>query len=316
MATARLEQTNLNLLLALDALLRESSVSRAAERLGVSQPAMSQTLRQLRQLLDDPILVRSGAAMVATPRAELLAGPLRRGLVELDRVLSGDVDFDPARSRRRFTVAMGDSTVVAVPALLQRLGQLAPEVDIDVVRLDLGRYPGALAAGELDAVVTTSYDRLERGLVSATLYQESFRCLTRAGHPEVELDPRGRITLDRFLALPHALISPRGEGPGVVDTLLQQIGKQRRIALRIPYFLAAPLIVARSELILTAPTALARSFADLYPLDLFLPPLDLPSHEIVLVWHRRYDRDPANLWFRQQITAVATDYAASHGAAQ
>ncbi|MCG8422355.1 MAG: LysR family transcriptional regulator [Proteobacteria bacterium] len=305
METQRLEHINLNLLLALDALLSEVGVSRAAQRLGVSQPAMSQSLRQLRELFDDPLLVRSGGEMALTPKAETLALPLRRALVELQRLLQGDIGFDPTQSQRRFTVAMADSVVGLLPRLLEKMGEEAPSVDLEVRPLVTNHYPERLATGELDVAISTNFDSLTRDVRSEVLFSEPFVCLARKSNPGIVLDESGRLELEAYLALPHALISPRGEGPAVVDTALEALGRKRRIALRVPYFLAAPLVVAHSDLILTAPVRTAREFT--HVLDLFDPPIELPPFDVLLVWHQRFDKDPSNRWFRRLLVAAAKE---------
>ena len=297
-----LAEMNLNLLLALDALLAERSVSRAAARIGVTQPAMSQSLRHLRALFDDALLVRDRGAMVPTPRAEGLGVPLRQALVELQRALDGDAGFDPATAQRRFTLAAGDHVAVTLlPALLEQISAQAPGVDIDVRPLEVRRLQDVLTTGEVDVAMSAGL-ALTGELVQQTLYTSGFACLVRRGHPAV----RGTLDLAQYVALPHALISPRGEGASVVDTVLEAMGKRRRVALRVPYFLAAPLIVARSDLILTAPRLLAETFARTHPLQLIEPPLELPTFDIVQVWHGRYQHDPGHRWLRHTIAASSS----------
>lgn len=299
MERPRLSEINLNLLLALDAILAEKSVSRAARRVGVSQPAMSQSLRQLREIFDDALLVRDRGVMVLTPAAERLALPLRQAMVALQRVLDGPPQFDPATVQRRFTVAAGDyAAVTLLPPLLERASVEAPGVDIDVRPVDLRRVWEPLATGEIDLVLGAA---LEPGgdFVQQVLYTDGFACLARRDHPQV----RGQLDLDQYTGLPHALISPRGEGPTVVDSALEALGKRRRIALRIPYFLAAPLVVARSDLLLTAPRFVAEAFAATHPLQLIEPPLALPTFDVVQVWHQRFHDDAAHQWLRRTIAA-------------
>ena len=306
----RLSEINLNLLLALDAILGEKSVSRAARRVGVSQPAMSQSLRHLREIFDDALLVRDRGTMVLTPAAERLAMPLRQAMIALQRVVDGPAHFDPATVQRRFTLAAGDyAAVTLLPPLLERASIEAPGVDIDVRPVDTRRLWEPLATGEVDIVLGTA---LEPGsdFLQQVLYTDGFACLARRDHPHV----RGRLDIEQYTALPHALISPRGEGPTVVDSALEALGKRRRIALRIPYFLAAPLVVARSDLLLTAPRHVAEAFAATHPLQLLEPPLELPTFDVVQVWHQRYQNDAAHQWLRRTIAVCSPGGSRSAGA--
>ncbi|WP_428263878.1 LysR family transcriptional regulator [Haliangium sp.] len=313
MITPRLTEMNLNLLLALDALLAERSVSAAARRVGVSQPAMSQSLRQLRDLMGDELLVRDRNAMVLTPGAERLAVPLRQALVGLQRALDGEVDFDPARSRRRFVIAAGDHVAVTLlPPLLEHISRAAAGVDIELRPILARRLSADLATGDVDLAIAAYVDAGEE-LVQQRLYRSRFACLVRRGHPQIdpevdpEVAPDAGLTLDQYLALPHALISPTGEGVGVVDTALAALGQRRRVALRVSSFLAAPLVVARSDLILTAPHRVALAFAALAPLTVLDPPLELPGFDTVQVWHRRFQSDPAHRWLRATVAACSPD---------
>lgn len=303
MAEHRLSEINLNLLAALDALLTESNVTRAAARMGITQSAMSHSLRQLREVLDDPILVRGPAGMTPTPRASQLMGPLRRGLSEIRNALVAAPAFDPATAQRDFTLAMSDIfSLQCVPPMLDILAREAPHIDLNVRPSSLGRDADLLEAGELDAALFVALE--DRSVLRARkLYSEDFVCVVREGHPDV----RGALPLDLYVKLSHALISPRGSGMSFVDTALAQRGLARRIALRVPFGLAAPIIVAQSDLVLTAPRSIAETFVRLAPLRLFDPPIEVRGFSVYLVWHERNDRDPAHMWLRDaMVRATAT----------
>lgn len=294
-----LSAINLNLLVALGALLEEANVTRAAARLGVTQSAMSHSLRELRELLGDQLLVRGPRGMLRTPRAEALRGPLRRGLSELERVVAGQVGWSPARDARVFRVAAGDLvSVQLLPSLLERIGREAPRVDLDVRAADLPRSVAQLESGELDVLVALEVDA--PGLRRRALLHDRFACLVRAGHPHVA----DGLDLDLYCRLPHVLIAPRGESGSFVDTALAGLGRARRVALRVPYFLVAPLVVARSDMILTAPASLARELAAHYPLVVLPVPFDLPGFTLHLVWHERFDDDPGHRWLRDAMIAI------------
>jgi DNA-binding transcriptional LysR family regulator len=303
-------ETDLNLVVAFNALAREGSVTRAAHRLGLTQSAMSHALRRLRDLLGDPLLVRGKSGMVLTPRAEAMVVPLRSGLVTIGRALAQPPRFDPLSARRAFTIATLDLfDVLMIPPLLARIREEAPGVDITVVPLSQRTISEQLETGEVDAAVmpqvvgrdTWQPAPLALGILRRTLFRDNFVCLLRADHPQAA---RKRLTLKSYAALSHVLVSPSGEGPGLVDQILAEHGLTRRIALRLPHFHSALAVVAKSDLILTAPTPLALLAAQL-PVKSLKPPLALPDHTVNLVWHERFSHDPGHEWLRELVADVA-----------
>ena len=295
---------DLNLLLAFDVLVRERSVTRAAARLGVTQSAMSHTLRRLRDALDDPLLVRAGGGMVLTPRAEALESPLRAALLMLGRALAGSGGFEPATSRRRFRVSSPDLfDALALPDLLEIVGRTAPQIDL-VFRPFAGpNMTDELETGELDLALIAELDEdpEERppaaGLVRRTVLRDTFSTFLRLEHPLLQ---RTKLTLDDFCAAHHALVSPSAEGLGIVDHALAALGRGRRVALRVSHFYTGAAVIARSDLILSAPTALHKLASHL-PLVTIPPPLPLPAHSLSLLWHSRFSEDPGHRWLRQTI---------------
>lgn len=300
---------DVNLLVAFDTLARERSVTRAAERSGVTQSAMSHTLRRLRDMLGDPLLVRGRGGMVLTPRAQALVVPLRAGLRSLARALAEPEPFDPAQAHRCFRIASPDLfDILATPALLQHLQQHAPGIDLALVPrpADLGQ---ALETGELDLAIEpvlldeqpfTRGPALGSELRQRTLFRDSMRCFVRAGHP---LAGRRRISVKAYAELDHLLVSPTGEGAGLVDRYLREQGLSRRIVLRVPHFSSALAILATTDLVLTAPRSLGRSPLVDDVVD-FAVPLALPEHAIAMVWHPRYAEDPGHRWFRDTMLQV------------
>lgn len=293
---------DLNLLVALDALVRERSVTRAGRRMGLSQPAMSNALGRLRRLLDDPVLVRTAQGMAPTQRVVELIGPVREALAELQEALGGEAAFDPTRARRVFRVAAMDHAWVGlVPRLVRRLAREAPGV-----RLDLLPYSDSteaeLESGALDAAVLAG-PRHGRGagFERAELYEDSFDCLVRRGHPRVGR----RLTLERYLELGHVLASPRSRRGGIVDRALERRGLSRRVHVIVPHFAAAPFVVAETELVATLPRVVARRFAAMPDLALFPPPMEIEGGPWFLVWHERSRRDRGHAWLREQILALS-----------
>ena len=301
---ADLHRIDLNLLVALDALTRERSVTKAAERAGVTQSAMSHTLRRLRDLFDDPLLVRGRRGMVLTPRAEALAIPLRSGLVTLARTVAEPEVFAPEHACRTFRIVSPDLfDALVLPTLLQRVGRQAPSIDLAVVPMPK-RLTDSLETGDVDLAIypvlldPKPFDfgtQVDAELQTRTLFRDTFRCFLRADHPALAAR---RLTLKAFARLNHILVSPAGEGPGVVDRVLQTQGLQRRIALRVPHFASALEVVAQSDLILTAPSSLGQC-STASTLASRSAPIEIPEHAITMIWHPRFTEDPPHRWFRE-----------------
>lgn len=291
-----LVQLNLNLLLSLEALLAERNVTRAARRLGVTQPTMSRALRRLREELDDALLVRSGQGFVRTPRGERIHASLRDGLQALRRALLAP-GFDPSTARH--TIALAAQDVVGVfllPALLRRIEAEAPGLSIDVIPPRQADVVSLLAGGALDLAIGVNFPEAP-GLCRSMLFRDGWVCLARPDHPALVHG----LDLDTFARLPHALASPEGEGIGVVDRALAALGRKRRIAYRTRYFIGAAIAVAQSDLILTMPGRPGADLARRLGLMPHAPPLDLPTLEVTAVWHARVDLDPLQAWVRSAL---------------
>ena len=290
---------DLNLLLCLHALLEERSVSRAAVRAGLSQPAMSRALARLRDHLDDALLVRNGRGMSATRRAEALALPLRALLGDLDGLLGNRPTFTPASAERVFRIGTADyGAAVLIPPLLARVAREAPGVVVEVhpVPDDVG---GALESGRLDVAVIPRRAAIA-GLVWRHLFAEHFVCVVRGGHPRAGRKP---LTLDDFCALGHIVVVPSGRPGSPVDDALARRGRKRHVVLRLPSFLVAPMVVASSDLVVTTPARLAERFAGL-PLVTHVPPLAIPGFRVALGWHERHRGEPGHVWFRGIVAEV------------
>ena len=295
-----LRTLDLNLLYALDVLLAERNVTRAAERLGLTQSAMSHALSRLRAALDDPLLVRVPGGMKPTPRATALAQPLSRALAELARAISNPSAFEPSRAKRRFTVATDDYMErILLPKLLARIWREAPAIDVHVTPVN-PRLAEDLLGGRIDAIISVaSAIGTLPGAYSQRLMDERFVCLMRNGHP---LAGR-KLTLDQFVSYPHVLVAPAGRAGSVVDTALAKRTRKRRVAVTIPHFLAAQQIVAESDVILTSGERLAKTMTG--NLCIARPPVDLPAFTITLFWHERNHADAAHQWFRSVVIDVA-----------
>lgn len=292
---------DLNLLQALDVLLDEGNVTRAAERLGITQSAMSHRLRRLRELLGDPVLVPGRGHLVPSDAARQLGAAVRRALDDLRTALRSTTAFEPATSRRSFVVVTSDFAEFDVlPRVLEYLSQHAPHVG-SVMREPWPGVTEALERGEVDLVVGPPLPPVA-GLVQRKIAEEGFATVVRRGHPIA----KRRLDLDVFMQLRHLLITPTyAAGPSVIETALAEHNFAGQIAMRVPHFIGAPFIVARSDLVLTAPRSLLRHAAELLPLRLFEPPLPLPPSRTFMTWHQRGDGDPALAWLRD-LTARCT----------
>ena len=320
---------DLNLLVAFDALIQEGSVTRAAQRMNITQSAMSHTLRRLRDLFDDPLLVRGHKGMLLTPRAEALAVPVRSGMVMLYRAVNRPPQFDPATTQRSFRMASPDLfDVLMLPPLLERLGREAPGINIDVVEVAGRPLMEGLETGEVDMAILPRMKEPETsgvaeevkapGLRRQTLFSDRFVCLLRRNHPAVRSRPKGRgkanpasksledpLSLETFVNLPHAVVSAGGSGLGPVDKALGQMGLSRRIALRLPSFSSSLEIIAKSDLVLTGPTGLLRLISPKSSIVALPHPITLPGHDVDMVWHERFSNDPGHAWLRDLIHEVA-----------
>jgi len=300
-----LSNFNLNLLLALDGLLSQRSVTAAAKRVRVTPSAMSHSLSELRHLLGDPLLVRSGRGMVLTPRAEALVSPLHTLLMDAERLLGGGATFDPATTARRFVIAATDFlATVLMPALLDAAAREAPGTSLEIVPSSRRGNAWLLETGDVDLALGAIVDEAP-GIRRMDLLTEGFACAARKGHPSID----GALDIDAYVQTPHLLITLGDDtGPTWIDQALAKLGRKRHVAARVRYFMAAPLIVARSDLLLTGPSMLIRYFAELVPLQVLRPPIDLPTYPEEAYWHQRFDEDPAHAWLRNLVKKTARNF--------
>lgn len=293
---------NLNLLLAFEALLEERNVSRAAARVGLSQPAMSSALGRLREIFADQLLIRTGRGMTPTPRALELIGPLRSGLSQLRGALGDRPVFDPTLSPRSFQVAMSDYTeLLLVGPLLRRVTRSAPAVQIFVRRLERIFNPPekALRTGTFDAAIGffPEATALEPGTRSLDLYVEENVCIARRGHPLM----KRRFTLRQFAEASHVGVFYRSDTQGMIDNVMAGHGLRRKLRATTSHFLSAPHIVAGSDLIAVVPAGLADIYRQALPLDVRKVPVTLPPLRTRLLWHEHADGEPAHRWLRSEI---------------
>jgi len=297
--------SDLNLLLVFEALLSERSVTRASEKIGRSQPALSNALGRLRRQLRDPLFVRIGRTMVPTPRALDLAPDVAAALGHARRALGGPA-FHAGRSTRVFRLATTDEIEHRLfPPLLERLAAVAPRVSIASRRLrGLFEAPeDDLRSGAVDFAIgrLPNPPSVESGLFLRRLHRDHFVCIARRRHPGIGR----RLDRARFLAAGHAAVFSPGGGPGLVDRLLAERGEKRNVVLSVPHFLSIPFVVAGTDLIATVPESVARAFEAPLGLRRFPCPIPLPAIDVNLVWHARAHEDAAHAWFRELVVDVA-----------
>jgi len=301
MARSPLAAIDANLLVALEALLAEEHVGRAARRMGVSASAMSHTLARLRELVGDPLLVRTGQRMSLSPRARELVTPMRDALGLLATVLARPPELDLARERRTLRMAAVDyAQSLLLPGLVALLARDAPGLDLVVTPFS-GDTMRELASGDLDLAL--SMHRSATGMRSRIIHEEPFVCCARRGHPVL----RERLGVRRFAALEHVLISPRGRVPGAVDEALKQRGLKRRVVAVVTTFLAAAQIVATGDAVLTCARRSAEQAEQWFGLQQFRPPITLAPAKLGMYWHERHVADPLLAWLRDRVTELADD---------
>ncbi|QOZ30117.1 LysR family transcriptional regulator [Bradyrhizobium sp. CCBAU 51753] len=288
-----LNSLDLNLLVALDALLKETSVSRAALRLHLSQPAASHALQRLRELIGDPLLVRSGARMELTPRAQALRAPLAQALDQIRALFVSD-DFDAVSSERHFRLMMPDLAVeLLMPPLMEKVTRLAPNVTIDVVPW---RGPAIFTpdfARTIDLVI--SIGDSFKGFHRQRLYTDSDALAVRRGHPVgAKLKKR-----EVFLAARHVAVVIRGQNEDLIDTWLRAKGIERRIALVVPGYIEALHVTARTDLVAFVPRRLIAALARQLSLVAVTPPLDPGIDEQHMFYPTRAQMDPGSIWLRR-----------------
>jgi DNA-binding transcriptional LysR family regulator len=299
---ANLSALDLNLLVVLEALLDTRSTTLAARRLSLSQPATSHALARLRETFGDPLLVRAGRRLVPTPFAEQLAPRVAIALSAVRATFDASSRFDPARSQRTFAIGAGDYVVsVLVPRLVEELVRRAPRTDLFVKPAHEPEL-AALDGGEVELLLSPLGQAQGGPVRSEELFRDRFVCVLRRGHP---LARRG-LGVEAYCELGHVLVAPTGSSRrGAVDDALEALGRRRRVAVAVPHFLAAPLVVTRSDYVLTLAERVARSLRPELGLTIVEPPLALPGFEIAMHWHVRHDADPAHVFLRDSLRKAA-----------
>ncbi len=290
-----LRRIDLNLLVTLDALLAEHNVTRAAERLHLSQPSVSVQLARLREVFGDPLLLPGPRGMRPTARADELREPLRQALEALEQAVAPSGPFSPAQASQTWRVAASDygESTILLPALAG-LRTAAPGTRLAI----LGLAPSMLARqaerGDIDLALHIS-EEAPPDLRRRSVFTERYVLAGRAGHPRLKRRP----TLAQFCKLDHVIVSPASGGfHGVTDTTLAELGMARRVVLSVPHFLVLGSVLVSTDLVAMVPSRLVR---DNKALQVVEPPIEVPGFEMLMLWHERVHRDPAHQWLREHI---------------
>lgn len=306
--TDRLRQLDADLLMALDALLRDQNVTQAAKRLGISQSAMSARLTRLRAIFEDRLFVgtTTGRGVIATPRALAMRNAVTTALAALETLVKPASEFEERTSTRTFRLAMHDNPAALItPGLIARCLALAPNVRVAIVLPDTQNIATAMESGAIDVLIA-SPDVAHVGWMSRAIVKERFATAQRKGHPR----GTGPLELDAYCALEHVIVSPEGGGfAGLVDTLLESIGRRRRVSASVQSYALAPIVVEASDLLCTLPKHLLQRFGP--SLDLFEPPVALRDFQLSAYWHPRNQDDPAHIWLRDRIIEVVQEATSS-----
>jgi len=292
---------DLNLLRIFQALWLERNVSRAAEKLGLSQPAISNALARMRLDFNDPLFVRASKGMVPTPMAEKVHERIEQALGIITGLYEDEKKFDPFKSERIITIRATDYfQQLVLPKLLHVLEVEAPGMKLISKSLE-GKLPKLeMEEGLCDLAIAGYFKALPEGFFQQALLKNGFKCVVRKGHPVLSQ----KLTLKKYLELKHILINQTGDLHGIVDVELAKSQKKRHIVSGISSFMAPGHVIQKTDLILTAPERLCDHYKEVYGLELLTPPLALPPIEVFQVWHQKVHQDPPIKWLRAKIFEV------------
>ena len=300
-------KVNLNLLPVVVALVEEGTVSAAAHKLRMTQPAVSRALAQLREAFADPLFVRTARGMSPTPRTVKLLGPVREMLGILANGVFQVTAFDPRKLDGVVTISLSDvGEMATLPGVLSRLDREAPNVNVRSVSVPPVQLQHALETGEVDLALGYFPDLRGNNFFQQRLFVHGFVCIVRSDHPITA----ERLTLKQFTRLGHAVVRAEGRSQEVLERFLLKRGIRRREVLQTPHFMSIPHIIARTDLVATVPVTVGRSFARFKAVRVVQPPFELPTVELKQHWHRKFHQDPRNRWLRGLVHSLADEWLA------
>ncbi len=295
----KLSDIDLNLFVVFDAIYTEGNLTRAGEIIGITQPAVSNSLSRLRNLFNDPMFVRTAEGMVPTPVSQNIVGSVRQALGLIRSSVQESEIFDPLASDKRFRISMSDlSQSILLPYLFGKIKREAPQIAIDCYHIRRRDMNIELASGNLDLAVDIPLTP-DPQIKHAPLFSHPHVCVIRKNHSMVQ--ENAKLDIDTYLALSHIHISSRRGGLGHTDLALGKMGKRRQIGLRTQHYLAVPELVSRTDLALTVPRVFAEFLASRLAVNYYELPFEVPHLESYLYWHESTDKDQANKWMRDML---------------
>ncbi|MEM7442622.1 MAG: LysR family transcriptional regulator [Pseudomonadota bacterium] len=298
-----LKTLDLNLLKVFEALASERNVTRAGERIGLTQSSVSNALNRMRQLFGDELFVRTPGGMMPTQRALQLEAPIRDSLNELRQAIADPISFDPSTASGTVRISTSDIVVMAIMSgLLRVVAEEAPNVDLRFIALDKRTLTSDLDQDRLDLAMTAFFEQPAR-LFTRPLLRERFICIARDGHPAFE----NGLSLERYVAYPHALVTFKADAKGRIDLQLAEMGLTRRVAITVGHFSLLPYILSETDYLATIPLSAASGLTQSGAFVTRPLPFELPDWTIDMFWSRRADRDPLQSWARDKILELAPD---------
>lgn len=298
-----LRDIDLNLLVVFHELYKERRVAAVAESLGLTQPAVSNALSRLRRMMGDELFLRTGRGMEPTPYATQLAEPIAQALATIRDTLERQLEFDPAASVRKFTIAMTDlGEIHFLPRLMHRLADIAPGVTISTVRNTSVVLSDELESGRVD-IAFGLLPQLKAGFFQRLLFRQRYVCLFRKGHP---LD-KGSMTLEEFESAQHVVVVAAGTGHATVNDAIERRAVRRNVRLSVPHFVALGHILASTDLVATVPERYVRESMGPFRLTYLPLPVPVPEFDVNLFWHARFHKEPGNQWLRSLMAELAAD---------
>ncbi|RJF92027.1 LysR family transcriptional regulator [Noviherbaspirillum saxi] len=288
---------DLNLLVIFHELFQQRQVSLVAERLGLSQPTISNALARLRKTFDDELFVRTAQGMQPTPYAQDIAEPITNALANVSRALNRQQQFEPLSSDRQFVIAMTDvGEIHFMPTLLEQCNKIAPHVRISAVRVNTVDWREGIETGQIDLVIGAFTDASE-SLYHRSLFSQKYVTMFRKDH----VFANGKVSLAEFLQARHLIVSSRENPYDVINDRLEKAGVASRAQFHVPHFTSVPYIVSSTDMVVTVPEKLAQRAAAPFGLAFIYPPLKLPPLQTSIFWHRRFNQDSGNQWLRTVI---------------
>jgi len=296
---------DLNLLPLLVTIYEQGSVTAAAQRLGMSQSAVSTSLAKLRQKYGDPLFHRAGHGVQPTARMRGLIDPLREALSRVDGTFDSEAVFNPRTTEQTFTFAMTDlGEMVFMPKILRRLRQLAPRAAVRSVAASAAQIERGLETGEIDLAVGYFPDLREKSFLEKHLFFHHFVCLLRVSHPITATT----LSMLQFRSLEHAVVYGAGRTYEIFERFLRSKKIHRRVVLETPHFMSIPFIISQSDLVVTVPHAVGMFVKSVHMnIRIAQPPMRTPRIDLKMHWHRNFQRDPKNRWLREAVAGLFTD---------